>query len=1463
MTISCFREEKKSEVKPPAGRSNGDFIVVNLSGQSQTEPVSKDWSVPAKKTYDFRACIRTKLTNAILGPGQEFKIVKPSKKLFFAKTDEKGCINWKESIDFNVTLQSKYVELLRTIKGNNIYKGEFPVRIGINPWSEFRNEQNLEVLNLDEVSIPDSQIVSGNDSKLAFSGLYENTPGQDLLIDDQPTTSIKVLKNKNQGKLVRFTLKVRPFIEPLNISGRPVPYYFKQGKFKVYPQLVANYLGKENKKLLLLNLLPQDLKISKNGFLVYQKELILNKEVTMGQIQLALKVEALNAPMHLNSYEGLHEVSDFQNLFGPIHMPIQIRGPYSNKLFDYSKFVSSAENFEKLKELRLAFNLKPFRFEPLDIRFVKIAPGETATRRTVIYRVETRVVDTITGAPLKKHPFRVEKEVTGKIEMRSSLTGGLEEVVHTDDNGILKWTDEINHLYYIAEQFYYPKVNITHLHSDHKETLKMAINPWNSGWTFGSDLRGREIKYEEMNKQEKRNSTFMVDAFRYQTIRFRYEIDRFMTLNVKKAVVMAMDPLVQRYTIEEGRKGGEPLRDGIYLVKIALVKYFIDPFKNGTKLYSDSNSLHGVRQTSDNVETKKGEYITVIKKLLRVQGGRITTPLEFSMRDLRMMSIRSNIMVQIETVDEQKLLRDNLMDRKLRLLKDEYEAYHSKDMTEEDRKSFLLKNDELFLEEREKLITRMQRELDDLKRHRSQLADKQAERHKALLEFEKKIKSERSLEKRKSDREKLFAMDEKDFEEYITNVRSNLDQMEKKFSDYWRKWNEDMGIPSNEIKDWIKNEEDLESVKPYNRKKYENPDKERIGLGQNKSVYDYLASLQTFMEDFGIPDSIGKEDLEAMRLNNYTQNPAAPFIDLDLYRVNAGVPKRTFIGPCTLIANDNMSEMRPTDTIDETFCDRIDCSQKLIDFGFEVDNSEFEESEYHGAIKPFKMMHVDDIIKRYIKHEKNYIHGMRALSQIGNLLETYNLEYTSLNDNKVIEGPKKFKNNCKVNIEATDQYDPNRFDKCYIPANERVVPIDTFLNYSTAHSTKELIEEYFKYKYFDHGKAEEGLINELPDLASKASDASGEVLLPSKIREIIRNVFTSSDNRELYLELFEGNQHRPFTKLRLKEILHSREKKPSLINAVELCGILTEKVSSSLRENGFLQVNPRMRGANFQRDYFGSLVAKRLRKKCLKSIEFDPQTGYVKNSGIAFDKRYRILKTGKYVHNEGKNMNLNIAYDVTIGSAEVLQDSTAFEGQGNIGYGGKFGGGGIALARQVSKAEVDEIAHGTSVNAATFLVVQQATMQIEIEKFERCFTASLHPKLFNDLYSKEDLKLKEQYLKSDKDVSKTLTKGIMVCEGEYNKEPEQIIENYYYVTQHFTAGDMLDEGNLLNHIWLLPLRGRDDFNNFMTITNAREVNSKGEVIKEEDTPAYPLERLKDTYEQILPSFPGMYTLQDH
>lgn len=1479
LNTSCFRDAMKKQ--ETAQFKSNDFKVTTLSGTSKTIMGSEKWSLPTNKVYDFRACIRNKVTNADLGPGHKFVIHLPDKSVFYATTDRLGCLNWVENIAFNFTSDSKFIELKRTLKGTDIYDGSVAVRIGINPWAEFRGESGAEVVNLDEQNLPKSKLVQGPESMLALTGLYEKASGQDILIDDEPMTEVTLLHNTDKGKMVRITIKARPFLEPNDINGEYKPYYFRKGEFRVYPQLVADYLGKGGKdRMILMPLMPENIKISRNGFLIYQKEVLLNREVTMGQIHLALKIEANDSPVALHDYQGLHGVAPFENIFSK-HSPTQIQGVYSSKLFNYADYIQGAQNFDKLKEQGLAFDLQPIRFKTMGIRFVRVAPGETATRRTIIYRVETEVVDTITGSPVRKQSFKIKKLLTHKMQTRTDQRGETTDLIFTDDDGVLKWTDEISHLFYVAEQFYYPEVELTHVNSNYKKSLKMAINPWNSGWTFGTDFRGREEFYQNMNKQEKRDSLFMVDAFRYQTIRFRYEIDEYMTLNVKKAVVMALDPLTQRYTIEEGRKGGEELRDGIYLMKIALVKYYLDPFNNGTKLIRDEDDVHRIASVSDDYEAKKGEYITVVKKLLRVQGGRITTPIEFSMRDLRMMSIRSNIMVQIETVDEQRLLRDNIMDRKLRQLVDDYNEYNSTGMTDEEKDEFMRRNEELFIAERAKLADVMETELADLQAHRLKLADAEAARYQALQEFEARVKSQLSVHERMAKRRELLNASQEDFDNYVSSVRANLDQMEKKFSEHWRQWNADMGIPSNEIQDWEQYDAEIAGKGYYAQMMYQNADKERIGLGQNKNVYDYLASMQVFMMDHGLPEDISINDLRAMRLNNYTQNPAAPFVDLDLYRNNAGLKRRTFIGPCTLVANDNLSEMRPTDTIDEKYCDRIDCSENLIKFGFQVDNKVFEQSAYHGAIKPFAMLHVDNIIELYKKYEKNYYHGMKALSQLGKFLETYNLDYVSLNNNFTIPGPKRFKEGCVVKTSADDDFDPNAYDDCYEDARENVLSFRDFREREQYSDAESLLVEFFKYSYYDENVPEEPKTNNLPSLLDKTGDELvqmttdvQEELFGGTIGEVVRDVFTDEQSRAKYLQEFEKGRLKNFDKVYLTELLYSNSEQLTLTQSVKFCGILSEGIAAELKKQKLLKLHTRKnsylerkRGAGLVTiAYEDKLLEEKLREVCLKKIKFNTETGKVGSDHISFDRRLRVIETGTYQHIEGKNLNVNVGYDFAVSDGRVIQVASGLGISGSVNPLSKIpvvkdiASVNISASKDVASVKAIELGRSSSVSSAVFLVVQQATMEIELRKFERCFTASFMPTMFYDMKA-EDLDLTDGKKVGDSDVARALTKGIMVCEGRYNKQPKKIIENYYYITQHFTAGDMLDEGNLLNHIWLLPLRGTADFHNFMRLVNAKPINKDGEVIEESDRYSYPMVRLKTNYNQVLPSFPGMYTVQ--
>ncbi|MCB0362555.1 MAG: hypothetical protein KDD35_07530, partial [Bdellovibrionales bacterium] len=243
----------------------------------------------------------------------------------------------------------------------------------------------------------------------------------------------------------------------------------------------------------------------------------------------------------------------------------------------------------------------------------------------------------------------------------------------TDDSGCLRIIGHVTHRYYEPEALYFPKIEVRQVANsrsgeEFNTELELAINPWDLFATFGRDRRILSDDYiEQIAKREKIPSLLYINQFSYQTLRFRYEIDDFMNLMVKKVLLYKLEPYVLRYSsIVDGRRAMGSIRDGIYLLKVAVEKDYLDPAAKGIIIARDSAT--GKTRVLNGDKVKKKQYINGIKKLVRVQDGKVITPVEFSMRDLRLMRIRSNMIVQLETIDEKKLRKINVLHDQLKEL---------------------------------------------------------------------------------------------------------------------------------------------------------------------------------------------------------------------------------------------------------------------------------------------------------------------------------------------------------------------------------------------------------------------------------------------------------------------------------------------------------------------------------------------------------------------------------------------------------------------------------------------------------------------------------------------------------------------------------------------------------------------------------------------------------------------------
>ena len=1491
-TVSCLRSPREAEENNDGVENTADFKALEVTGKSFPVTDGISWNIPIKMDYEFRVCLISRATKSPLPSGQRFLVEMTDKSSLPGVTDNLGCLVWKEPIPFNYSGDSAYFEIVRKITGKGTHKGIQTLRLAVNPWKKYRNDEGAEIIDLNRGSKEDPLVAKSLVSELAkdamAEGLVGRSSGHQLLIERNPTLTIFSERDTPNGKLLNVTLRMHPYIEPLNLQGEKVTTPLVSGKFKVYAQIVADNLpGLEgdqvySKPLILTpELAVKSVEIKNGNLLNFQISTPLSRKVSVGQLKLALKIVPENAPFDLIPYEGLHKIGTFKEIYanGPVE---QIQGGFSERGFNYEHFVKGSANFEDILNASWVKKLKPVNYDNLNPRFVRVKSDETATERNIIYRVSTRVTDTVTGSPVEDQDFIVKRD------------DGAEITVTSDHNGLLQWTNVIHHHYYQPEQFYMRNVEITHKVSGGKATHTIGLNPWDSGWTFGRDEREREYGFNdaELGKKKLKAPLLMVDAFRYQTIRFRYVIDEFLTLNVKKAVVMALDPLVQKISINNGRKF-EPLRDGVYLAKIALVKYYMDPFQNGVQLLKDEkdgHSLHRVSEgeISDVKDARKGRYTTIVKKLLRVQAGRITTPLEFSMRDLRMMSIRSNIMVQIETIDERLLLEDNLIYEKLTQLENDYELYQG--MTEEEKEAFLAKREETYKEEIEKLKNTIGKELEDIQRRRAEVSDLMEQRHNELSQLEDSLADKATMAAAISSRE-TFNLPRGEFEDMIARARENQGVMAQNMKRYWE----------SEDASWISEQRDLHSKDPLVSVERVSVNSPRTRKGEEALSYlSYLSNMRSFLNENHL-EGIGLTSRDVQRLedNNYTENPAAPLVDLNLYRNGdvSGLKKRTFIGPCTLVENDNMSEMRPTDTIDEKACEYIDCHDDVDDAEETkqtVDNSEFEDSKHHDSLKPFANRDVDYFVPIHKENEINYRRKMKALSQMGNFVATYNLNYVSL-ENKPL---KQYIDGCTF---ETDK-------ECFKESSENVILANNFLGLLQTTSFEELLQHYFYVNSLsDLRKANdeaERLLEDSPNKLDTLEPMFDRVIRESKgilsgLGERLKSPYISGrsaigttyySEKVRFMNDKYDDEVPSLGKADIRRWLHEGLDGVKLKDALRICDALSTQAVTSLKsenlfaDKSFFSGDPEKRAHQY------------LLEECFKSVKYLPNNDKVYFSGITFDRRYRIIETGPYEHKAGKNMNLNVGIDFGIYGYNDVQSVASVGGSGIALLGIAAAGvaavatGGLSVAVAAGLAglassgvimysgSVNSVAgtmkmQTTGVNAATFLVVQQADMDIQIERHEKCLVTQFSPSVIENmdprkLALKDGLKIRttllaQKELKNDNErVARTLSRGFVVCDGVETKERETISESYYYVTQHFTAGDMLDDVNLLNHVWLLALRGKRDFNTFLGMTKGRQIGKDGEVIANENLYDYSLSRLGKVYKQVVPTFPGMFSAPD-
>lgn len=1484
------------------------------------------------------------------------------------------------------------------------------------------------------------------------------------LIEDNRSIYVYRAKNTATPKIDGFqfdqTLVMKlSYRYPDLISGSGLAE-ITEGRFRVHAHLVLEPGNNAQPVLLTPGIAPVEGEIARANDLQINYKAIIPYYPSSGVVKLAVKIYPMGMTHGLKPVDRLYSVGTFNQWLGRSGRLVEDQESRDNS-FNFDEYVTSAVSGERAFQEGSVDVARDFQLNDLDIRFATIEAGETAAQRTVIFSIGANVFDETTNAPVDTNvPFEVVSLHTDYSNPKNKEKWKFFKITNAEDpkeasrarvGGKVTFFDTITHKYYQTEELVERNIFISKWRPgldlkkkveewamaegpdlearklpEGVQRLKIYINPWDEKFgTFGRDARAVSDAFlQNVQGREKIPPRFFIGDYGYETLRFRYDIEKDMKLIVKKTVLLNMTPRVLRYaSILEGINSIYNLRDGIYLMKVAIQKDYLDPaarneadifqipFKledaltnlksqdealfdingqdqNGNLVAMNNNddfnidvearlneksqvvfgekpvtnaftedgapnpAAHSIPYTDSYKDPRRKRAMSMVKKLVRVNSGRVITPVEFSIEDLRLMRIRQQFFVQLEPVNQ------------VRLQMVEYVTQRFEQIFQIELGETSPITDEMTAQEDARIKSLMTRALDAIATavsddvYISEIEDleniiQQPEVVEAFSAFENARFRGKSIDIRlqdiltqiKNDRAQasslqgdtiaITAEEAQARAEAVTteqqerlNENSKLVRTLQEITELNKKSTDPRTVQERQCDKLIpvdvtynENDIDQDAVKrldavtkaliPFETGIFKDDQDELISKFQ-----PFANAGEQFFESL-----VNQETLNQLLKNDFTLTPAFSSVsNLDmLVDQKSGIKARTFVGPMTFLYNTNRGNLRPTDNLDEAYCESDDCNSLTtsIDSQYgEIQNFEYEKSPFHGSIAHFQNVTFNDqeildpktgltqriqgLESMYRDLQREKLANQRVEGLLTRYLDHFDMSYVSLTDKPIDRLI------CREDVLT---------DRCFIKDTEKTVPVDDFIS-EYSKTVNEVVNVDYQ-KSADLDLRFQGLVRrprageELMDY-DNITDAAlpWGFVSPAYQKDMYRcelglpglDGVCSSDNEKKRLGGWLGSSYQTEaayvapTKEELDEIIRYKFEGNSMVSAG--AAEFEDSVESKMCDLLIYGEIGRNAKANIETDQDKLQLRRELFDMSLR-CQTDIKNGL---SPVVIERKFRIFDTGRYYFLGGKSMNINASQDVRLSTG--LRVSRNFGARplrivtGIIEKGSGFFLKALALVVgsfdfSYSIQRDRGFYEGTGISSGTYLVMQNAEFEVELTSYEQCLAVRWSPD-FVDKYS--------QYINFyDGKFSEHYVRALFLCSGQTESTPIAVNEKYYYFTQHFTEGDMLDPADIHNHPWLLSLRGVREFGAFMLSLKEWHVDEDtGKVTPEfvhgeemidyfdfigsdfeglkkrfgtqdpDKTSHYrvtnrqdwPIDQLILTYKRVLPTYPGTYTQLD-
>ncbi|WP_413584569.1 hypothetical protein [Bdellovibrio sp. HCB274] len=618
---ACTLPEPKD--KSSNGTEAATFIVDSIKGTAPTEQTAGPLALPVSKIFNFSACVKDVAYNKVIS-GHKFLIKEVNQQV---TSDAAGCVNWSEKIKYNYLADSQYIQITRNIQGLGLQKGVRSIDLAINPWSHGENLTAVVDLGKEQID----QLVTDEKAKsLALKGYNadEKIRLRKLWMEDGRLFVIEQ-KMSTEGVTLSLEFRSAPSIQLTKMNGDFVLRNLTAGTFKAHMSLIHIYTEK-NKEIHRRLGQTEDIQVKmENGSLALKAPMTLQAVPTRGQIAFGLELTAVNGPEGLMPFEGIYMLNEYDQIKGSNFLKIGTQ-VVQTKDFKLSEYI----NAEMIQVSKTNTNTvddetyqKPkIEVSQLEFKFIRVGE-ETTSMREAIYSVKACVKNGLDQKNTRAHTFTISKFRQNESEPEKTVS------IKTDNNSCVTWDESIKFKYFDCQRFIKGSVKISNADLGMNETIGMLVNPWENWGPMARDLRyvdPTEKLILDCRKEDRPRTQVMLDAYSYNTVSYNYSVDELFNLTLTKKIQVRMDPHLLVYSsLSNGRSEVQKLRDGTYLLKMAVVK----------------NADYDTNRT----------FVTASEKLVTVLSGQINTEMKFQTQDLKALGNRNTMLIEIFPVDESKV----------------------------------------------------------------------------------------------------------------------------------------------------------------------------------------------------------------------------------------------------------------------------------------------------------------------------------------------------------------------------------------------------------------------------------------------------------------------------------------------------------------------------------------------------------------------------------------------------------------------------------------------------------------------------------------------------------------------------------------------------------------------------------------------------------------------------------------